>query len=207
MTAVQHEWWGELRHGGMLVAPQFLDELVPQLPALDDTPTTGSARLASARRCALRSRRRPRRGAPAVRRPAARRVPRLAGWQKASPVATEFKATSVTARRSDPTGSSRPRRRGALLAVWFDGSDTVGRGRGVRAQASSSNCCARPASLSACLTNGRQFRLVHAGPDYDALGRVGRPDVVRRERRPRDPARLAALCRARPAGRSTGSAG
>ena len=33
MTAVQHEWWGELRHGGMLVAPQLLDELTPDLPA------------------------------------------------------------------------------------------------------------------------------------------------------------------------------
>src|SRR5688572_14833179 len=36
MTAVRHGWWGELRHGGMLVAPQFLDELVPDLPELDE---------------------------------------------------------------------------------------------------------------------------------------------------------------------------
>ncbi len=36
MTALRHEWWGELRHGGMLVAPQLLDELLPELPSLDE---------------------------------------------------------------------------------------------------------------------------------------------------------------------------
>src|SRR3954451_14191465 len=36
VSGVQHEWWGELRHGGMLVAPQFLDELIPELHELEE---------------------------------------------------------------------------------------------------------------------------------------------------------------------------
>ena len=62
----------------------------------------------------------------------------------------------------DPDGD------GALLAVWFDGSDTVGRGRGVRAQAKLVELLRATGVPLGLLTNGRQFRLVHAGPDYDA---------------------------------------
>jgi hypothetical protein len=169
MTTVQHEWWGELRHGGMLVAPQFLDPLIPVLPELDeygydrlrsawlrlDAVLYGGGDLDEARRDFASQ--------------LLETFLGLDGWQKASSVAADFKATSVTGDILRPNwvlpeldGD------GALLAVWFDGSDTVGRGRGVRAQAKLVELLRATGIPLGLLTNGRQFRLVHAGPDYDA---------------------------------------
>ena len=170
VTAVKHEWWGELRHGGMLVAPQFLDELIPELPELDehgydrlrsawlrlDAALYGGGDLDEARREFVGQ--------------LLEGFLGLDGWQKASSVADEFKATSITGEAlrpnwvlPDPDGD------GALLAVWFDEQRHGRPGpRGSGARASSSSCCARPAVPLGLLTNGRQFRLVHAGPDYDA---------------------------------------
>lgn len=169
MTAVTHQWWGELRHGGMLVAPQLLDELLAELPELDEHSYD---RLRSAwlrLDAALRSGE----DLDAARRAFAGQLLEgflgLAGWHKAGAVSAEFKTTSVTGEAlrpdwvlPDPDGA------GALLAVWFDGSDTVGRGRGVRAHARLVELLRTTGVPLGLLTNGRQFRLVHAGPDYDA---------------------------------------
>ena len=169
MTTVQHEWWGELRHGGMLVAPQFLDELIPELPELDeydyDRLRSAWLRLDAALHRGG--------GLDEARRDFASQVLEgflgLDGWQKASSVAAEFKATSVTGEALRPNwvlpdidGD------GARLAVWFDDIDTVGRGRGVRAEAKLIELLRATGVPLGLLTNGRQFRLVHAGPDYDA---------------------------------------
>ena len=170
MSAVQHEWWGELRHGGMLVAPQFLDELIPELPELDEY---GYDRLRSAwlrldaalYAMASTSTRRDDRSSVSC----SKGSSRLDGWQKASSVAAEFKATSITGEALRPDWVlPDPEGDGALLAVWFDGSDTVGRGRGVRAHAKLVELLRATGVPLGLLTNGRQFRLVHAGPDYDA---------------------------------------
>src|SRR3954452_10265894 len=169
MTTVRHEWWGELRHGGMLVAPQFLDELIPELPDLDEH---GYDRLRSAW---LRLDAVLHGGGDAdeARRDFASQLLEtflgLDGWQKASSVAAEFKATSVTGEALRPNWIlPDPDRDGALLAVSFDNSDTVGRGRGVRAQAKLVELLRATGIPLGLLTNGRQFRVVHAGPDYDA---------------------------------------
>jgi hypothetical protein len=169
VSVVQHEWWAELRHGGMLVAPQFLDELIPELPELDehgydrlrsawlrlDAALYGGVDIDEARRFFVGQLLE---GFLAVH-----------GWQKASSVTAEFKAISIMGEAlrpgwvlPDPEGD------GALLAVWFDGSDTVGRGRGVRAHAKLVELLRATGVPLGLLTNGRQFRLVHAGPDYDA---------------------------------------
>ncbi len=169
MTAISHEWWSELRHGGMLVAPQMLDELVPGLPELDengydrlrsawlrlDAALYGGVDVEDARRAFVAQ--------------LLEGFLGLASWQKASTVAAEFKATSTTGEAlrpnwvlPDPDGD------GALLAVWFDFTDTVGRGRGVRAQAKLVELLREIGVPLGLLTNGRQVRLVHAGPDYDA---------------------------------------
>ena len=169
VSVVQHEWWGELRHGGMLVAPQFLDELIPELAELDehgydrlrsawlrlDAALYGGVDIEEARRSFAGE--------------LLEGFLALHGWQKASSVAAEFKATSIMGEAlrpgwvlPDPEGD------GALLAVWFDGSDSVGRGRGVRAQAKLVELLRATGVPLGLLTNGRQFRLVHAGPDYDA---------------------------------------
>lgn len=169
MTAVQHEWWGELRHGGMLVAPQFLDELVPELPALSEHAYDRLRGAWLKLDAALRS------GADLdeERRTFAGQLLEtflgLTDWQKAGAVASEFKATSVTGEALRPNWAlPDPDAEGALLAVWFDGSDTVGRGRGVRAHARLVELLRATGIPLGLLTNGRQFRLVHAGPDYDA---------------------------------------
>ena len=169
MTAVQHEWWGELRHGGMLVAPQLLEELVPGLPELDEYAYDRLRGAWLRFDAALRS------GADVddARRAFAGRLLEeflgLTGWQKAGSVAPEFKATSVTGEALRPNWAlPEPDGAGALLAVWFDGSDTVGRGRGVRAHARLVELLRATAIPLGLLTNGRQFRLIHAGPDYDA---------------------------------------
>ncbi len=169
MTAVRHEWWGELRHGGMLVAPQLLDELLPELPPLDeraydrlraawlklDAALRGPGEIDEARRTFAGE--------------LLEGFLGLSGWQKASAVGDQFKATAVGGENLRPnwvlpnSGGD-----GALLAVYFDSSDIVGRGRGVRAHARLVELLRVTGVPLGLLTNGRQFRLVHAGPDYDA---------------------------------------
>ena len=169
MSVVRHEWWGELRHGGMLVAPQFLDELIPELPELDEH---GYDRLRSAwlrLDAALYGGG----GVDEARRSFAGQLLEgflgLDSWQKASSVAAEFKAISIMGEALRPAWVlPDPKGDGALLAVWFDGSDTVGRGRGVRAHAKLVELLRVTGVPLGLLTNGRQFRLVHAGSDYDA---------------------------------------
>ena len=169
MTAMRHEWWGELRHGGMLVAPQLLDELLPELPPLDerayDRLRTAWLKLDAALQ-----------GAGAIdeaRRAFAGELLEgflgLTGWQKASSVRDHFKATAVTGEHLRPNWVlPTPDDDGALLAVSFDSSEIVGRGRGVRAHARLVELLRATGVPLGLLTNGRQVRLVHAGPDYDA---------------------------------------
>lgn len=133
MTVVQHGWWGELRHGGVLVAPQLLDELLPELPSLDehaydrlraawlklDAALHGGGEVDEARRAFAAE--------------VLEGFLGLAGWQKASAVGGEFKAIAVSGEHLRPnwvlpTSDGD----GALLAVFFDFSETVGRGRGVQ---------------------------------------------------------------------------
>lgn len=169
MTAVRHEWWGELRHGGMLVAPQLLDELLPELPSLDeraydrlraawlklDAALHGGGAIDEARRAFAGE--------------LLEGFLGLAGWQKASSVGDQFKATAVTGEHLRPNWVlPTPEDDGALLAVSFDSSEIVGRGRGVRAHARLVELLRATGVPLGLLTNGRQFRLVHAGPDYDA---------------------------------------
>jgi len=169
VTAVRHEWWGELRHGGMLVAPQLLDELLPELPSLDeqaydrlraawlklDAAMHGGGEVDEARRAFAGE--------------VLEGFLGLSGWQKASAVGDQFKAVAVTGEHLRPNWVLPDSKGdGALLTVYFDSSDTVGRGRGVRAHASLVELLRATGVPLGLLTNGRQFRLVHAGPDYDA---------------------------------------
>ena len=151
VSVVQHEWWGELRHGGMLVAPQFLDELIPELPSSTSTATTGCAppgcvstplsteALTSTRRdgpspvsCSKGSSgcmagRRPRRWPLSSRRPRS--------WARRCDRAGSFLTPKATARCS-PSGSTAATRSDVVVAS--------------ARRRSSSSCCARPACRSAC---------------------------------------------------------
>lgn len=166
MSAPRHAWWGELRHGGMLVAPAVLDGAIGEVEALDERAydrlragwlkrIAGSDRTAADRdfTSALFE-----------------GYLRLSGWQKASAVDATFKATAMTGEAlrpdwalPDPDDETR-----ALLLIRFDESDKIGVGRGRKTYARTVELLRATGAPMALLTNGTQFRLIHAGPDYDA---------------------------------------
>ena len=166
MSEPRHAWWGELRHGGMLVAPAILDGTIGEVEALDERAydrlravwlrrIAGSDRSASDRdfASALLEEYLP-----------------LTGWQKANAVDAGFKATAMTgeALRPDwvlPDPDDQVR---ALLLVKFDESDRIGVGRGRKTYARTVELLRATGAPMALLTNGIQLRLIHAGPDYDA---------------------------------------
>ena len=161
----RHAWWGELRHGGMLVAPAVLDaEIAEPQPlaghAYDRLRLAWLKRLASADRGAARE------FTAAV----VGDYLRLAGWQKAGAVDPRFKATAMTGESlrpdwalADPLDETQ-----ALLLVTFDGADRLGVGRGRKSYARLVELLRATGAPLGLLTNGTQLRLVHAGPDYDA---------------------------------------
>ncbi len=158
-----HDWWSQLRHGGMLVAPALLPEFFP------DTATTPTRHYERLRSEWLRF------GAT----PATTETRRafvdgvlegfldLSGWQKGNQVEARFKAIS-------PTGEAlRPHRvlikdDGARLAVVVDDIERIGVGRGRRPHARLVDLLRSTGMPLGLLTNGVQFRVLHAGPDYDA---------------------------------------
>jgi hypothetical protein len=165
VTETAHEWWGQLRHDGVLIAPALLDEFFPTLPdlrerdyqrlrdawlALEARPDEGDSQ---------------RTFVEAV----VRGLCDLVGWQKGPQVEDRFKATSPTGQRLRPDwvlieGSGDA----AALAVAFDQIDRLGIGRGKRAYARLVELLRATGIPLGLLTNGRQLRLVHAGPDYAA---------------------------------------
>ena len=163
---LRHAWWGELRHGGMLVAPAVLDAEIAE-----PQPLAGHAydrlRLAWLKRLASAD------GAAAAREFTAAVVGdylRLAGWQKAGAVDARFKTTAMTGEPlrpdwalADPLDETQ-----ALLLVAFDGADRLGVGRGRKSYARLVELLRATGAPLGLLTNGAQLRLVHAGPDYDA---------------------------------------
>lgn len=166
MTRGNHSWWGDLRHGGMLIAPALLEELYPDLPELD---RRSYDRLRSAWLAAE--------GAPAAQVAEMKRAfvsglleqeLGLRGWQKAGAVGDEFKATSIAGDRLRPNWALPATDGGASIVLQFDDSEKVGVGRGKRAHARLAELMRRAGVPLGILTNGRQLRLVHAGPDYDA---------------------------------------
>ena len=166
MSESTHSWWGELRHGGMLIAPALLEEFYPELPELD---RRAYERLRSSWIAAEGSR--------APDRQEARRTfvtsllegsVGLRGWQKAAAVGEGFKAISVAGDRLRPSSALPAANGGASLVLQFDEADRVGIGRGRRSHARLVELMRRTGVPIGLLTNGRQLRVIHAGPDYDA---------------------------------------
>jgi hypothetical protein len=92
----------------------------------------------------------------------------LTGWQKGSNVEERFRFTSPLGERLRPdrllTGSQGE----GLLAVTIDTAERIGIGRGRRAYARLVELLRGTGVSLGLLTNGMQFRLIYAGPDYDA---------------------------------------
>lgn len=165
MSETVHEWWGQLRHDGVLIAPALLDEFFPALPEVRerDYKRLRDAWLALEARPAESDAQR------AFVEAVVRGLCGLVGWQKGTQVEDSFKATSPTGQRLRPdwvlTDESA---NSAVLAVAFDQTDGLGIGRGKRAYARLLELLRATGTPLGLLTNGRQLRLVHAGPDYAA---------------------------------------
>jgi len=149
----------------MLVSPAVLDEAI-----VESEPAAGRAydrlRLAWLKRIAGTDQAADREFAAAL----FEGYLRLAGWQKASAVDSQFKATAMTgeALRPDWALPDPHDEDQALLLVMFDGADRIGVGRGRKTYARMVELLRATGAPLGLLTNGAQFRLVHAGPDYDA---------------------------------------
>ena len=137
LSSGNHSWWGDLRHGGMLIAPALLEELYPELPELDrrSYDKLRSAWLAAegARPADAQER-----DAPSSRACSKGRSAFAAGRRR------ERSRTSSRPRRSPATGSGRPGR-------FPDGRRSVGRSpvrRGRTGSASVAASALTPASSS-----------------------------------------------------------
>ena len=148
----------------MLISPSLLDEFFPEVSDLDER-AYGKLRDAWLRFSAQDP------SSESSRTFTAEVLERFLGlesWQKASNVEDRFKHTSPTGARLRPDWVLLDGDEGALLSVRFDTAARVGIGRGRRAHAQLVELLRATGVPVGLLTNGRQFRLVHAGPDYDA---------------------------------------
>ena len=88
-------------------------------------------------------------------------------WQRGTQVPADLSRTAVTGEAIKPrqvwTGPS-----GALLPVFFDGERRLGIGRGRRTTSHALQWLRAGREQLAIVTNGRQWRLVFAGLDFDA---------------------------------------
>jgi hypothetical protein len=157
-------WWSALRHGGLLIAPSRLHDVAAQDPpplsrhvqdrlrrelnAFADSP---KEQLASLLDTVLEE---------------------ILGlkpeqWLKAAAVPASWSRQLVTG------DNEKPRRvwlgpQTAALPVFTTQEPRIGVGRGRRAAARVIEWLRRANQKIALLTNGRQWRLIHAGPDYEA---------------------------------------
>lgn len=160
-------WWSSLRHGGLLISPSRLSLL------RNDPPEPLSAWLAGRLRADLT---RLATGSPDARRQLLDTVFEQVcglsngdsrGWLKGSGVTAEW------SRRGAAGEVLKPRRvwqglHDAVLPVFVDEEPRLGIGRGRRAVSRVLEWLRASDSRLAVVTNHEQFRLIYAGPDYDA---------------------------------------
>jgi len=166
MSATELTGWDRLRHGGLLLDPPRLR----QVAALAQPP-----RLQSFFEDDLRRR------LTALPQNAAeisefvafvlQKVCRFAhdgeAWQRGSQVGSEWGRTTVTGETAKPRHLWRGRN-GAILPVFIDSEPRVGVGRGRKVVSNALQWLRAGTERLALVTNGRQFRLVFAGLDFDA---------------------------------------
>jgi len=160
----RYGWWSSLKHGGLLIAPSKLAEhFEPRVPPL---PRYQAERLRRAVLGAL-----DRNDVAPLLDTALEDILGLGRpqWLKASAVGPEWTRHDLT---RNPV---KPRRvwqgPGAVLPVFsVDAKEAprLGVGRGRRAAARVVEWLRQRDEKLALLTNGRYWRLIHAGPDYEA---------------------------------------
>ena len=88
-------------------------------------------------------------------------------WERGSSVAPAWRRRAITGETVKPRHVWKGRR-GALLPVFIDGGTRLGIGRGRRVVSQVLGWLRAGGEHLALLTNGRQWRLLFAGLDYDA---------------------------------------
>ena len=162
----RYTWWGSLKHGGLLIAPAKLAEFF--IEAIEPLPTYLEDRL--------------RRDVTRIRNGEQEHINKLLNtvledileltpdwWTKASAIDSHWSQKAITGE------IIKPRRvwqdpSGAVLPVFVPEEivSRLGVGRGRRSVSRVVEWLRKANQKIALLTNGRQWRLIHAGADYDA---------------------------------------
>ena len=161
----QFTWWSSLKHGGLLIAPARLAS------HFSTEPPELSAWWAERLRSAVQAQQNTEKlGAQAALLDTVLegvlKLPALE-WKKASAIGPEWGHRLITGE------TFKPRRlwlgkNGAVLPVFDDDVKQIGIGTGRRSIARVVEWLRKSQQKLALLTNGVQWRLIHAGPDYDA---------------------------------------
>lgn len=169
MSATELAGWDRLRHGGLLLDPQRLRRFAAETPEpLAPYLERELRRLASAVQNGD--------GVPEFVTFVLQRVCAFSGdptathggtWQRGTQIGPEWSRVSVTGE------SIRPRqlwhaRDGGVLPVFLDDEPRIGIGRGRKTASQVVQWLRAGSEKLALLTNGRQWRLVFAGLDFDA---------------------------------------
>jgi|GEM_PF-5620818 len=170
-----NQWWADLRHGGMIIAPAVLDETFPSGAAPVNGHPYQKLRDAWNRFDAWRQSRESESGSAerlyewldALLEEYLRHSPDQ--WQKGPQVADQFKAETLAGER---LRANRVLMRDggdeAALLLIVDRCKRVGLGRSRRTHANLLHLLRQTGHKIGLLTNGVQFRLVYAGLDHDA---------------------------------------
>ena len=162
-TLDHDSWWSSLKHGGLLISPSKLNQSFPA--TTDPLPRYLEDQL--------------RREVTRFRNENTNLVSLLdtvlenilgldrQHWEKASQVQPHWSYESLTGERI------KPRRlwlnpNGATLPIFTCEDNKIGIGRGKRSLSRVIEWLRKAQEKIALLTNGRQWRLIHAGTDYDA---------------------------------------
>jgi hypothetical protein len=160
-----YSWWSSLKHGGLLISPARLANYFP--PECPEIPPYIADRL----RSAVQTQQNAEAGKvqTGLLDMVLEGILRLESdqWTKASGVASSWSQRLITGE------NLRPRRlwqgdHAAVLPVFTDEVKQIGVGIGRRSVAKVVEWLRKSQQKIALLTNGSQWRLVHAGPDFEA---------------------------------------
>lgn len=161
----QYAWWSSLKHGGLLISPARLANYFPA--ERPEIPRYLADRLRSAIQAQQDSE--SVKAQPVLLDVVLETIAGLKGdqWAKAAEVSPGWTQRLITGE------NLRPRRlwqgpHGAVLPLFTDEVKQIGVGTGRRGVAKVVEWLRKSQQKIALLTNGYQWRLIHAGPDYEA---------------------------------------
>lgn len=176
-TQTKHEWWNDLRHGGMLISPALLDEVFAEgvLTPSDREYSRLRDRYNAFEVWLNKTSDRERGEATTLHQWLDAVLEDFLGlpasqWSKGNQISTDFTVNTIFGERLRPNrllfgngDRSKP-----SLIVWVDKSKKVGFGRGRHAYGKLLQYLRARGEKLGLVTNGVQFRLCYAGLDHDA---------------------------------------